>query len=162
MDNRRAPRFLTLLCVLSLIGGLHSIKTDIDLLRSADDFNTEEIAFNLNIEGDGDLPTFVQKATESLIDLWLIQKEQALWMTLTTIALAIVLLIGVLMMYRLNKKGFILYSISNLLLVIIPFIYYFNNTIGQLIIAFQFFFTGMFIFMYATQLKYMNGGIQES
>lgn len=162
MDNRRAPRFLTFLCILSFIGAFISIKSDIDLLRSNNEFDSEEFAFNLNIEGDGDLPTFVQKATESLIDFWLIQKEQPVWLILTTLSLALVLIVGVFMMYRLNKKGFILYSISNLILVIIPFIYYFNNTIGQLVIAFQFFFTAMFIFMYATQLKYMNGQMEDN
>jgi hypothetical protein len=162
MDNRRVPRLLTFLCILSFIGGFISIKSDIDLLRSDKDLYNEEVAFNLNIEGDGDLPTFVQRVSESMIDFWLIQKEKPLLLILTTLSLSIVSVLGVFMMYRLNKKGFILYSVSNLILVIIPFIYYFNNTIGQLIIAFQFFFTAMFIFMYATQLKYMTGQMEEN
>jgi multisubunit Na+/H+ antiporter MnhG subunit len=58
-------------------------------------------------------------------------------------------------MYQLKSKGFALYTIANLVGVIIPFFYFLGNTIGQLFIAGQFFITALFILLYASQLKHM-------
>ena len=162
MDRQKAPRFLAFLCILSFIGGGLSIRSDVKHLFYDSEIDTEELAFNLNIEGDGDMQSFVQKASESIIDFWIEKQNQPKVLTISTLLLALISVFGVFLMYRLNKKGFLVYTISNLLLILISYIYYFNNTIGQVLIAFQFFFTAMFIFMYATQLKYMNVKIEES
>ena len=161
MDRQKAPRFLTLLCILSFIYGGFSIKSDLNQLFFNSDVDTEEVAFSLNIEGDGDMQTFIQKASEGIIDYWIEKQDQPKLFTISSLIFAILSVIGAILMYRLNKKGFLIYTISNLLIIIISYIYYFNNTVGQMVIAIQFFFTAMFIFMYATQLKYMGIKIEE-
>ncbi len=161
MDRQKAPRFLTLLCILSFIGGGLSIRSDVKHLFYDSDIDTDEVAFNLNIEGEGDMQSFIQRASENVIDFWIEKQNQPKILTISTMLLALISIVGALLMYRLNKMGFLVYTLSNLMIILISYIYYFNNTVGQMLIAFQFFFTAMFIFMYATQLKYMMAKITE-
>jgi hypothetical protein len=155
MDSRKAPRFLTILCLLSLVGGIMSIKSAVTSLFYSDGINEDEIAFNLNMEGNEQMPSYIQKTMDSVVDFWLMKQEYSVPLQSSTILLSLLSLFGVFLMYRLNSKGFIYYAIANLLLIIIPFFYFFNNFIGQLFIAAQFFISALFILLYATQLKYM-------
>ena len=153
---RKTPRFLVILCLLSLLSGVYTIKSSFEGLFLKDQLDEEEIAMNLNFNSDGEVPSYIQYTIDSLIDFWLMEQEYASILNASTLILALLSLVGVLMMYRLNKKGFILYSSANLLGVIIPFFYFLNNTVGQLFIATQFFVTALFILLYASQLKHMN------
>lgn len=155
MDSRRAPKFLTFLCILSFIYGLFSVKSSVQDLFFSNEADQEDISLNINMDGEA-LPSSVQYTIDSAIDFWLMEQEYSYALNISTLALSILSIIGVFLMYKLNNKGFIIYTIANLLLVIIPFIYFFNNTVGQLVIASQFFITALFILLYATQLKYMG------
>jgi hypothetical protein len=156
MASRNTPRFLTLLCIFSIIGGILAVKSSFTGLFMHEQIDASEMSMNFNYDGEGELPSFVQYITESLLDFWTMQQEYSRVLNASTLLLALISLTGVIMMYRLNSKGFILYSIANLLAVIIPFFYFLNNTIGQLFIALQFFVSALFILLYASQLKYMR------
>lgn len=153
---RKTPRFLTILCLLSLLSGVYAIKSSFEGLFLKEQLDEEEMAMELNFNSDGETPSYIQYTIDSVIDYWLMEQEYATVLNISTLILALASLIGVLLMYRLNKKGFIVYSSANLLGVIIPFFYFLNNTVGQLFIATQFFVTALFILLYASQLKYMN------
>lgn len=155
MDKKRTPRFLSMLCILSFIWGALSIKSAIENLFFENN-DLDESSFSFNVNSDSELPSYVQRTIDSIIDFWIVQQDHSILIQSSTLILTLISILGVYLMYSLKKKGFLLYTLSNLLLVIIPFIYYFNNTIGQLYIAFQFFFTAMFIFLYASQLKHMR------
>jgi len=155
MDKRKTPRFLTLLCILSLASGIFAIKSSVGSLFFNDHLN-EDAAYNLNYEINGDTPDFIQYTINSLVDFWLMQNENAVVINASTLLLTLISIVGVILMYRLNRKGFALYTIANLLGVIIPFFYFLDNTIGQLFVAGQFFVTALFILMYASQLKHMR------
>ena len=156
MVRLERPRFLSLLSLLSFIGGLFSIRTAIKKLFFSDDIDSAENAINFSINSNGEIPSFIQETINGIIDYWLAEQEYTMIIQSSTLLLSIFSLLGVYLMYKLKKKGFLIYMISNLLMVIIPYIYYFNNTIGQLYVSIQFFITAMFIFLYASQLKYMN------
>jgi hypothetical protein len=155
MDKRKTPRFLTLLCILSIASGIFAIKSSISNLFFNDEFD-EETAYNMQYEISGDTPDFIQYTMDSLIDFWLMQTENSIMLNTSTLLLALISIVGVIWMYQLKSKGFALYAIANLLGVIIPFLYYLDNTVGQLFIAGQFFVTALFILMYASQLKHMR------
>jgi len=155
MDKKRTPRFLSMLCILSFIWGALSIKSAIENLFFKNN-NLDESSFSFSVNSETELPSYVQRTIDSIIDFWIVQQDHSVLIQSSTLILSLVSITGVYLMYRLKKNGFLVYTISNLLLVIIPFIYYFNNTIGQLYIAFQFFFTAIFIFLYASQIKHMR------
>jgi hypothetical protein len=135
---------------------VYAIKSSFEGLFLKEQLDEEEMAMELNFNSDGETPSYIQYTIDSVIDYWLMEQEYATVLNISTLILALASLIGVLLMYRLNKKGFIVYSSANLLGVIIPFFYFLNNTVGQLFIATQFFVSALFILLYASQLKYMN------
>lgn len=150
------PRFLTILCLLSFIGGLWTIKTSVQDLFFADEFDTESANYELRMENNGELPSFFENMMNRSVDFYLLKEEHALILNSSALILSIIALIGVYFMYTLKKKGFVWYLVPQLLMVAIPFFYFLGNSVGQLFIAGQFFITALFIFMYATQLKYMH------
>lgn len=154
MDSRKTPKFLTFLCVLSIIYGLFSVKSSVQDLFFNDDANQEDMSFNIDMDGE-ELPSSIQYTINSAIDYWLMDQEHSKSISISTLILSILSIIAVFLMYKLNNKGFILYSLANLLMVIISFFYFHDNTVGQIVIASQFFITALFILLYATQLKFM-------
>lgn len=133
-----------------------SIKSSVENLFYSDEVNSDEVAFNFNFDGEEEVPSYIQETIDSGIDYWLMNQEHSVPLQSVTLILTIISLIGVFLMYKLNNKGFIFYTIANLLLVVISFVYFFNNTVGQLVTAGQFFVTALFILLYASQLKYMS------
>ncbi len=156
LDRIERPRFLLMLTMLSFLGGIISIRNAVKKLFFSDEVDSSETAFNFSIDSNGEVPSFIQKMIDGVIDFWIAEQEYSLIIQSSTLLLTLASLLGVYFMYSLKRKGFLIYVISNLVMVIIPFIYYFNNTIGQLYVSIQFFFTAMFIFLYASQLKYMS------
>lgn len=154
MDKRKTPRFLTFLCILSLASGIFAIKSSFSNLFLIDEFDAAS-SYNLNYEISGDTPDFIQYTINSLVDFWLMQHDNSVILNASTLLLALISIIGVIWMYQLKSKGFVLYTIANLVGVVIPFFYFLGNTIGQLFIAGQFFITALFILLYASQLKHM-------
>ena len=144
-----------LLCILSIINGLWNVKSAVQNLFFESEIDVEA-AYDLNMETEGEMPSYVQETIDSLVDFWMVQQDHSVLIQSFTLLLSLLSILGVFMMYKLNKKGFIIYTIANLTLVIVPFIYYFNNTVGQLLIALQFFVSALFILLYASQLKHMR------
>lgn len=155
MDRIERPRFLVILSMLSFIGGLISIRSAVKKLFFTDKIDSEN-AINLSINSNGEVPSYIQQTINGIIDFWIAEQEFTLVIESSTLVLTLASLIGVFFMYRLKKKGFYIYMISNLMMIVIPYIYYFNNTIGQFYVSIQFFITAMFIFLFASQLKYMR------
>jgi hypothetical protein len=156
MDRVERPRSLVLLSVLSFVGGFISIRNAIISLFFSDDKYGTDGEFNLTISADSEMPSFIQQSINGIIDYWLMVQEHQMLIQASALILSILSIIGVYWMYQLKKKGFFLYVGSNLLMVIIPLFFYYNNPIGELYIALLFFFTAMFIFLYASQLRYMK------
>ena len=156
MDKLKAPRFLKFLTLLSIIGGIYSIKESIQGLFFFDPEDLNELSYSFS--GSEEDVLFINRFIERFIDLELLYGEYRYAIHIPNIILCLVALYGVYLMYNLKREGFLYYSISKVLIIIIPFILFFNNAVGQFFIAVQFFITGTFIFAYATQVKYMVAG----
>ena len=130
----KRPELLTLLCVLSFIGsGLASFSNLIITLSYS---SIAEIFASSGIDIPG--------------------MEEMLSGGRTFFALSFIIqllsFIGVLNMWKLNKVGFHIYSISQILMLIIPS--FFIPELDFPIIAIL--FTAMFVILYASMLKHMS------
>jgi hypothetical protein len=63
-------------------------------------------------------------------------------------------LVGVMLMLRLNRIGFVLYLMAQLGLAFTPVLFGGFNLVGQISLSIALFWNGVWIAMYATQLKY--------
>lgn len=65
-------------------------------------------------------------------------------------------LIGVLMMYRLNRIGFTLYTVAQIGLAAAPVIFGGFNTFGKMTLGMTLVWNAIWVIMYATQLKHFR------
>ncbi|MBL7137951.1 MAG: hypothetical protein ISS17_04170 [Bacteroidales bacterium] len=130
------PRLLTILCILTFIGsGLNTFSS----LFIAGFFDTflvvaEEFGERFNLPG----MEILMNATPGFF--------------LITGLLYVGSITGAILMWRLLKMGFHLYTISQILLLIAPM--YFLKLSGPSVL--DLLFSGLFIILYSTQLKQMH------
>ena len=130
----KRPELLTILCVLSFIGsGLGSFSNLIITLSYS---------------------SIVEIYSSSGIDIPGMEEMLSGGRTFFTLSFIIQMLsfIGVLNMWKLNKIGFHIYSISQILILILPS--FFIPELDFPIIAIL--FTAVFIILYASMLKHMS------
>lgn len=152
--NEKRPIFLGALTWLSFLGegfGLLLVVLSFGFSNSNSLTNVE-----MNINTNGELPIQYQNIIHSFLDFWIVQHDQFFSIHITRIILLLISLFGVYLMYNLKRKGFYFYTVAQVLLVAIPFIYVIDNPIGQIMASIQFFIVGLFVFMYATQFKYLK------
>ena len=148
------PAFLSALTYLSFLGEGFGMFIVISSFRYSESESTSNMDFEFNATGE--LPEHYQNILSSFIDFWVVQSDQFYSIHISRIILLSVSLFGVYLMYNLKRKGFYLYTIAQVLLVAVPFLYVANNPIGQIMASIQFFLVGLFVFMYATQVKYLK------
>jgi hypothetical protein len=135
-EQPKRPVFLTVLCILTFVG------SGMNLLSSL----FTAIAF------DAIMPIMLEVAKKMNLP-----GIEALEMTTPGFLLVNALLYagsvaGAILMMRLNKKGFHIYTIAQILLIIFT-MYFFSLSAPGLP---ELFFSGLFIFFYGTNLKYMR------
>ena len=74
----------------------------------------------------------------------------------TNFMLNAISLIGVFLMYRMQKTGFFIYVSAQVLLLFLPMLFGGNTAFTQSITLFYAFFTGFFIMLYAGQLRLLK------
>lgn len=67
-------------------------------------------------------------------------------------------LIGIILMYRLNRVGFPLYVASQIGLAFVPAVFGGFNTFGSVVLGFTLFWNALWVLAYATQLKFFPKG----
>ena len=110
----------------------------------------------MEFSSESELAPQYQNIITSFMDFWIVQQDQFYSIHVTRIILLLISLFGVYLMYTLKRNGFYIYTIAQVLLVAIPFLYVSENPIGQIMASLQFFVVGLFVFMYATQVKYLT------
>jgi hypothetical protein len=152
--REKRPIFLGILSWLSFLGEGFGLLIVILSYRfsGANSVGNMEMEFNTN----GELPEQYQKIIYSFMDFWVIQHDQFYSIHISRMILLATSLLGVYFMYNLKRKGFYIYTVAQVLLVAIPFIFLASNPIGQIIASMQFFIVGLFVFLYATQFKYLS------
>ncbi len=162
------PTLLNVLCILTFIGSTWTILTNIWAYSTAD--KTAKIFSNIrhnNIPdsisksdsviykvGDKKRSMFGEKMMSSLSNLFTAEKikENALGVIIT----AIFTLSGALLMWRMRRIGFYLYSTGVLLSIIVPFYLFGNNLLAIGISSFSNFFGLVFVALYALNFKVLK------
>jgi hypothetical protein len=152
--SEKRPIFLSILTWLSFLGEGFGLLLVILSYRFSSDSSVGNMEMEFSTQGE--LPEQYQRIIHSFMDFWIVQHDQFYSIHISRIILLIISLSGVLLMYNLKRKGFYIYTVAQVLLVAIPFVYLIGNPIGQILASMQFFIVGLFVFMYATQFKYLN------
>jgi len=155
VNNR--PILLTVLCVLSFMGGALDILTGV--------FKIIFGRINASLEGSGNfqLETFSNgieaiplEFQETFINVTIRYFNSLTVSGLILFLLALISIYGVYKMWDLNKKGFYFYLFAQLLILIIPFYAVGLNIFGVVSFFLKAFFTVMFVILYASQLSKMS------
>jgi len=155
MTNKR-PVFLGALTWLSFLGEGFGLLLVVLSFRFSSRHSTDVVDMNMEFSSNSELPEQYQNIITSFIDFWIVQHDQFYSIHISRIILLLISLFGVYMMYNLKRNGFYIYTVAQVLLVAIPFLYVAENPIGQIMASLQFFVVGLFVFMYATQVKYLS------
>lgn len=154
--SEKRPVFLSVISWLSFLGeGFGLLLLVLSLLFKGQQ-DTQRIIHISDFDEASELPEYTQSFLQSLTEFWLIQQDRFFILHFSRIILLSISLFGVYKMYQMMKKGFPIYVIAQILLVLIPFLFVMQNPIGQLIGAFQFVVVFTFIILYATQLKQLR------
>ena len=157
---KKRPTFITVLCILSLIGsggfGLLQPLYQYATFDKTYPEKVEQIEMGIEQMEDAgmDSGTFYDMAVNGLIALEK-TKENLAPMTATNVLFAIFSLIGIFLMFKLKKDGFYLYTVANLFWMLVP-LYFIGPEIGMMMLGFGAFITILFIILYAVNLKHME------
>ena len=155
MSNKR-PVFLSALIWLSFLGEGFGLLLVILSFRFSSRHSAEMLDMNMEFSSNSELPAQYQNIISSFMDFWIVQHDQFFSIHFSRIILLLISLFGVYLMYNLKRNGFYIYTVAQVLLVAVPFLFVAENPIGQIMASLQFFVVGLFVFMYATQVKYLN------
>lgn len=154
--SEKRPVFLSALTWLSFLGEGFGLLLVILSFRFSNRHSAEMMEMNMEFSSDSELPEQYQNIISSFMDFWIVQHDQFFSIHFSRILLLLISLFGVYLMYNLKRNGFYIYTVAQVLLVAIPFLYVAENPIGQIMASLQFFIVGLFVFMYATQVKYLS------
>ncbi len=164
MDANHKGRtdFLTILCVLSLIGSTLLVVTGINQYREADLTSAlirqqmDKGNVRVTVKGEDAENTErarqVMKEASNMVSPEKI-KEYALGIMITNI----LTLFGAFMMFRLKKIGFWIYVVGTLAFAAVPFwVYGLSNPLAYGMVMFFALIGVVFVLLYARNLKYMS------
>lgn len=154
--NKKRPLFLGALTWLSFLGEGFGLLLVILSFRFSSRHSAEMVDINMEFSSESELAPQYQNIITSFMDFWIVQHDQFYTIHFSRIILLLTSLFGVYLMYNLKRNGFFIYTVAQVLLVAIPFLYVSGNPIGQIMASLQFFVVGLFVFMYATQVKYLT------
>jgi hypothetical protein len=154
------PLFLTILCILSFVGLGSSIFNNFvsfifgkfgasfyNLIQN----NLENSLSQINAK-DPTAAVFVERIFESILKLI---DVMPLYATISIVC-CVIALVGVIMMWRLIKTGFFIYSAIKIILIFIPMILIGFNFVSMIIALGSLFAAALFITLYAINLKAMK------
>lgn len=133
----KRPTFLTVLCILTFIGSGFSAISNLSWIVFYDSF------LDIIAQNPSDL---FQEVYDTIINT-------SRWLFAVDLILYISSIIGAVFMLKLNKIGFHIYTISNVLLVLTPVFFTENQGVNFLGLMFV---TAPFILLYGLHLKHMK------
>jgi len=156
---KRRPTFLTVLCILSFVGiGLVVISSLYNVIIYSGDTvkNSLEQASQILQQSNNPFGNFIQNPDEYISAMFT--------MNLVNLISAMVCLVGVIMMWKLKKLGFFIYTVAELASPIIAMIL--SGRIGMgsaffasfmvVIMVISLIFALAFVIMYAVNLKHLT------
>jgi hypothetical protein len=153
------PTLLTVLCILSFIGGAWGIISGIQSLTSNSAAEMAEMQAQMD-EARSQMGDEASGMVGGMMDgaMEIAQKaaENAVPIGITTIVLALVSILGVWQMWNLKKSGFYLYTVAALLGLAVPLFFMGFSMMALMSVGIAGIFSILFIILYAMNLKYMH------
>ncbi len=156
---KERPTFLTVLCILSFVGlGLKILNSFSGMIFGMftsrfEPFIRENIDKNLDY---GDIPEQIRFFVADSFNIAYKAMERATPMSLVTLVLAVTALFGVIMMWKLRRAGFYLYTGSKIFILMVPFLFLGLNFFTLIAVSTASFFTILFIILYAVNMAHMK------
>lgn len=149
-SNKR-PTFLTVLCILSFISGGITILSAIYSYSSIDKTLIATQNSIAQLEDSGIEEGFIYEVAVKSVEKIVIMSENITLITSTGILFAIISILGVYLMFKLQKNGFYIYSLSSII-SLAPGIYLFGikDAIAGIVIIL------LFIFLYTLNFKHLK------
>jgi uncharacterized membrane protein len=159
---KKRTTFIKVLCILTFIGSSYGLlsgtysyftaeKTARDAQEAANVFNTKKQPTN-NADKKGE--AIAKNILNTMADAFTTENVRKL--SISEIIGALLCLAGALLMWQINKKGYILYVAGVLLGIIIPFILFGNNIMGIIMSVISGFVGLVFCILYGVNLKDMK------
>ena len=163
LEHRYAPErpiLLTVICIISFVFlGWAILQGILSLILGK--FTGSFYAFYQNMleksmNDMGDVPPALASTIQTMMDSILKLIEHAPTINAVTLICSLIALGGVIMMWNLKKNGFILYVVPKVFLVFFPVLLVGFNFITAFALFFGVIFSGVFIVLYAVNLKVMK------
>lgn len=152
------PTFLTVLCILSFIGGALGIFNGITTLMAPP---VDQAMNELQAEMDkasaelGDQSAMVSGMMDGAVEIARKTAENAMPLGLAAIILSAVSVFGVWKMWNLQKQGFTIYTAATIIGLLFPLFFLGFNFMSIMALGMGGFFGVLFIILYALNLKHM-------
>ncbi|MES2800078.1 MAG: hypothetical protein V4638_08675 [Bacteroidota bacterium] len=160
-EQPKRPTFLTVLCILSFVNlGISFISVPIALFTGPQSEEQVALSRAAIMEGNEELRATGMNSIADMMEK-IGRMTEALnaahypIMTLTFLNV-ILALVGVWMMWNGRKLGFHLYIIYNIIATAYLYLFVSPADIPTLVIVFNLIFSGLFIFLYSRNLKWMK------
>jgi hypothetical protein len=156
---KERPTFLTVLCIISFVGlGLKILNSFSGMIFGLftsrfEPFIRENINQNLDY---GDIPEQIRFFVVDSFNIVYKAMERATPMSLVTLVLAVTALFGVIMMWKLRRAGFYLYTGSKIFILMVPFLFLGLNFFTLIAVSIASFFAIIFIILYAVNIVHMK------
>jgi len=157
---KKRPTFITVLCILSLIGSggfglLQTLYQYVTFDKNYPDKVAQLEEAIGNLEDAGMDSGFIYESTQNGLITLEKTAENLGPMTAANVLFALLSLLGIFLMFKLKKNGFYLYSVVNLFWMLVP-IYFIGMEVGMMMLGLGALITILFIILYAVNLKHME------
>lgn len=158
-ENRQTrPAMLTVICILTFIGSGWSILSNLFTLFTggmAGDATMQMEQFS-SMAGDVEGSSLMSNLLNSSMSLLQVTFQYAREIALFGLVLSVISLIGAIMMFRMRRMGFYLYTTAQILsLLVLPYFAGFSMLVFMSIFM-SLIFVILFVTLYAVNLKYMK------
>lgn len=172
--TKKRPVFLTVLCILGFIGTGWSIIANVmaffaykaanaltsglteGLSDAMENMDTSGLEGMEGMEGMENLGSAMNEAMGGMGDYMTKVAANGATVSIINAVLAIVALLGVIMMWKTKKTGFWAYTAAQILMLIIPLVFYGFSTMAILGLGVSAVFTILFVILFGVNLKHMS------
>ena len=154
-NPKKRPDFLTALCALSFANAGYKIFDAVTNMAADPEKTIAELETAME-EVPDEAPGFVGEILSQTSDVTILAAENAIPMGASQMVLFLLSAVGVFLMFKMNKKGFFVYSAANVLALFIPIIFLGASSLVLITVGLAFVFTALFIGLYASNLKHLS------
>lgn len=161
--REKRPTFLTVLCILTIVNVGLALIGEISFTASGPwdqaDFKAHEIEYakqKAELSKQKEMPEFVTEIMESAYQLEIDMHNNFYLVVVVSFAMYLIGLFGAIFMLQGKKLGFHLYIIYSLVSVASIYTYSQPQNVHVSIIVMGLLFSGIFIFMYSRNLKWLK------